>query len=311
MRRASLTILCVCLLLVQMPVDADIGRSEVESGDDTGDVIERTVHAGGTQYDIQVNTSNHTVQVSAVHLADNETSAGYVVQVNDNRVIDVFWEASKGDQNHTEADLMYHYDAGKEVREITFSTYGGSANITYNFTTPRKHEGRYLRPTLTDVSFERINDSWGRVTFTVRSDAQYYYPAYVVVWTPELDAEWVYMDRQKGDNVTRKSLLVPVENGEPFEGEVRMHPRNISETGPLHSQYEFFGRPGNSSFEEVPYEPLRGNKFESHSYESQRVDEEQSKVSDEQFRVAIGGLAVVLVLVILGAVVVSSGRRRV
>lgn len=309
MRRAFFAIICIGLLFAQFPVDATTESPGVERSVQQDEVIERTVNTGGTQYNIEVNTSNHTVQVSAVHLADNETSAGYLVQVNDNRVIDVFWEASEGERNHTQADLMYHYDAGNEVREITFSTYGGITNITYNFTVPRKHEGRYLRPTLTDVNFDRVNGSWGRVTFTVRSDAQYYYPAYVLVWTPNIDRKWVYMHRQKGENVTRKSLLVPVDKGESFEGEIRMHPGNVSETGPLHAQYEFFGHPGNASFREVPYEPLRGDKFEDYSYESQQTNRKQSRVSNEQFRTAIGGVAVALVVVILVAVAVSSRRR--
>lgn len=311
MRRAILILVCLCLIVPQSAVDAYSQPTEDAELQTNEDVIERTVTARGTEYTIRVNTSNHTVQVSAVHFASNKTNAGYIVQMNDKRVIDVLWDATEGEESSAEANLMYQYDAKKEVRNITFSTYHGSANMTYNFTVPRKYEGRYLRPTVTDVDFERINQSWGRMTVTVRSDAEYYYPDYVVVWTPHRDAVWLDLHREKGENVTTDSLLVRVEEGQAFQGELRMHTGNLSKSGPLHTQYEFYGRQGNVSLSEVPYEPVSPFEFDQYSYEnkSRSTTSTQAEYSDFPFRTVIGTVGVLLVVGIVVAVVVSRRRR--
>lgn len=194
-----------------------------------------------------------------------------------------------------------------------FSTYDKRINISYNFTVPRKYEGRYLRPTVTDVEFERVNRSWGRLTVTVRSDAEYYYPTYVMVWTPEVDAKWLFMHREKGENVTRESLLLPVSAGEEFEGELRMHPRWVNRSGPLHTQYEFYGRPGEESLQEVKYEPVESEGFEEYSYENESRQGDSvgpvERTIDGHFRTILGGLAGVAVLVIVVAVVLAQRRR--
>lgn len=310
MRRILLLTICATLLVAQVPLNATLGDSDTTSSVTTDSVIERTVIAEGTRYNIQVNTSNHTVKVSANHFADNKTSAGYMISLNGFTVFNTFWNASEGETNTTTADLMNHYNAREITRNIRFDTYGGSANITYNYTVPRKHDGRYLRPTLTDVEFERLNRSWGRVTVTVRSDAPYYYGVYGLVWMPDAEVKSLTLHRSKGENVTRGSFLVPVEKGEPFEGEIRFHSGNVNGTGPLNQQYEFYGRPGDASVERVPYEPVAKNRVHEYSYENESRGDSQSnpRVSGEQFRTAVGAVAVLLVVVILVAVVVSSRR---
>lgn len=313
MRRAALAFVCILLVVSQVPHHAIGLDSRASNEVQSSDVIERTVRAHGTQYHISVNTSNHTVTISAVHLADNETAAGYSVHLNGNRVLDQPWEASKGDTSRTQAFLMYEYDATKTVRTIMFSTYRKRANLTYNFTVPRKYEGRYLRPTITDVEFERINRTWGRMTVTVRSDAPYYYGAYVVVWTPEIDRKKLYMHRTKGENVTRESFLLPVSAGEPFEGEIRLHPGGINESGPLHTQYEFYGRPGQESLREVEYEPLGLNEIREYSYENESRQRDSpgavERTLDAHFRTVLAGLAGFAVLVIVVGVVLAQRRR--
>jgi len=277
---------------------------------DSNSTIERTLISRGTQYNLTINTSNHTVRVSAKHFAKNKTAAGYVVDLNGNSVINADWHASQGETHNSNSGLMYKYNAMEKHKNITLSTYGGSIDISYNFTVPRQYNGSYLRPTITNVEINRLNRSYGRVTVTIKSDSIYYYPIYYQIWGDEVKAEYIGVQWEKGENLTTASVVMPVKRGEPFEGEIRAHSGLLNETGPLHSQWEFYGYPGDAEFTRVPYEPMRLDRVSEYTYvnESDSVGDSVVGVSDALFRRALGGAGVVLlVIVVLGVV---AGRRR-
>jgi hypothetical protein len=279
--------------------------------DNSNSIIERTLISRGTQYNLTINTSNHTVRVNAKHFSKNKTNAGYVVALNGNRVINTNWYASPGETHNASSNLIYEYDVLEPVKNITLSTYGGSAEISYNFTVPRQYDGRYLQPTVTDVSFERINRTSGRVTVTVRSDSHYRYPAYVRVWAPGVEAEVLYLHAGADQNISVDSLVIPVKQGEPFEGEVWMHANGLNKTGPISARWEFFGYPGDASFNRVPYEPIRLERVSEYTYvnETDSAEDGVADVSDALFRKLLGIAGVVLVVLVVVGVVLGRRRR--
>lgn len=314
MRREFHLLLVFSVLLLSISHTTIASPSEVElenSTNDSPEFLEETVEVRGTIYHISLNKSNHTVTVSAKHIADNRTNSGFTVRIDNQRVIGVGWEPTKGETRTESAELMRHYDAMREEHSLVFSTYGGSANISFEFVVPRRHGGQYLRPTLTDVQFERINDSWGRMTVTFRSDARLNYPTYFRVWTPNVRTKNLDLLKEPGENVSTASILLPVEEGEPFEGEIRMFPRYMNETGPIHTQYEFYGYPGQGSITEVPYEPLSSIEVrESHEYvNDSRTVTDDAVLSDSQYRTGIAGVAVSLIVLLVLSIVLSHRRR--
>lgn len=313
----KLTILLVGVLLVTavpagavgIPAQTHTEVSSIEQHQQEAEILERTLRVEGTEYSLRVNTSNHTVTVNAQHFGENKNNARYLVTLNGQNVISQEWNAERGETRQSNATLIYKYNAMERVRNVTLHTFHGSVGVTYNFTVPRQYEGQYLRPSITDIAFERLNRSHGRLTVTVRSDSTYHYPRYYQVWSQGVRAEYLDVDWEPGKNVTTASMVIPVRQGEPFEGEIKAHSNLLNETGPLHSQWEFFGYPGNAQFTRVPYEPLRLERVTEHTYvnESNAADDEVVGVSDGLFRKALGVAGVVLlVTVVLGVV---AGRR--
>lgn len=307
-------VLMIVLLPMTSPVYAapmENPNQAVDTTSDERDILEKTVNARGTEFLIQIDIEEHTLTVDATHFANNTTSADFSIVLNDFQILKEEWKASAGDKRSVTVDLMPHYQSNIRNQTISFGTYGAFANISYNYTVPRESNGQYLRPTITDVSFERVNQSWGRMTVTLQSDSRFHYPSYVRVWTPNVDAKQVDLFLEKGENVTRASILLPVAEDEPFEGEIRLYPRFLNESGPIHTQYEFYGKPGSASLTEVPYEPL-SNRQVRHSYEyrNESVETDDSAVLTEaQYRLGLGAIAVVLMVGILGAVLVSRRRQ--
>lgn len=314
MRDALVGVIVLSLLISQgqVLVPGNEGNSSQNSISTQSEHLEETVTIRGTNYHVSVYKENHTVKVSATHFASNTTPAGFSVELNGAVVINEGWRSSEGDEITITQDLMPYYKSDQEVQNISFGTYGGSVNLSYNFTVPRKHEGRYLRPTITDVSFDRVNESWGRMTVTLQSDSRYYYHPYVRVWTPDVNAKQVDLFREKGENVSTASILLPVEEGEPIEGELRLYPRHLNGSGPLHTQYEFYGKPGDSSLSEVPYQPLSDREvLDTYEYRNESATKEDSRmVSGAQYRTAIGLVAVALIVVLVGAVLISKRRSQ-
>ncbi|NHN40080.1 hypothetical protein G9C85_00305 [Halorubellus sp. JP-L1] len=275
------------------------------------EVLERTLQVRGTEYQLRVNTSNHTVSVFAEHLAANETNARYAVSLDNQIVINQGWNASEGETSRSQANLIYQYDATERVRNITLSTFYGSTSLSYNFTVPRTYEGRYLRPTVTDVDLNQINESHGRVTVTVRSDSKYYYPVYFQIWAPGVQGKYLQAIRENGENVTTASIIVPVEEGDVFEGELKAHTGWLNESGPLHAQWEYYGHPGQEQFDRVPFEPMDIEKIDDYSYrnESRDAQRPEDSVLSEQYRTIIGGVAAASFVLIVVAVLVAQRRR--
>lgn len=315
MRKLTILLLGVLLIaalpvgVVGVPAQSHPGASSIEQYEVEDEILERTLRVQGTEYTLRVNTSNHTVRVNARHFGENQTNARYVVTLNEQNVISEEWTAERGETRQSNATLIYQYNALERVRNVTLHTFHGSAEVTYNFTVPRQYKGKYLRPSITDITFERLNRSHGEITVTVRSDSKYYYPRYYQVWTQGVVAEYLNVDREIGQNVTTASMVIPVKKGEPFEGEIRAHSGWLNETGPLHSQWEFYGYPGDAQFSRVPYEPMRLERVTEHTYvnESDAVGGSGAGVSDALFRKALGGAGIVLVLMVVLGVVV--GRR--
>jgi hypothetical protein len=309
-----LGIVAITWVLSAPVIVADDGNSSIQienDSDGSNSTIERTLISRGTQYNLTINTSNHTVLVNARHFGKNKTAAGYVVALNGNSIISTNWYASHGETHNSNSSLIYEYNALKQVQNITLSTYGGSTRLSYNFTVPRKHEGRYLRPTVTDVSFERINRTSGRVTVTVRSDSQYRYPAYIRVWAPGVKADVLYLHAGADKNVSTDSLIVPVSQDEPFEGELRMHANGLNKQGPISAEWEFYGYPGDAHFTRVPYEPMRLERVTEYTYvnESSSAEGAMAGVSEGLFRRALGTAGVVLALIVVLGVVLGRRRR--
>jgi len=308
--------LLVGLLLTQSVILPVAGHLPVQDTPKTlnetrEDVVERTLQVRGTEYQLRVNTSNHTVSVFAEHFANNETNARYSVSLNERTVITQGWNATGGETKRSQTSLIYQYDASERVRNITLDTYYGSVSLSYNFTVPRTYEGQYLRPTVTDVAFDRINDSHGQVTVTVRSDSLYRYPAYVRVWAPGVKGKVLYLHVGGDENVSVDSIEVPVEEGEVFEGELRMHSEGLNESGPLHAQWEYYGQPGQEQFEQVPYEPLELEEVEEYSYqnESRATESSDGVFGGGQYRMLIGVLAGLSFFVVLVGVLVARRRQ--
>ncbi|WP_227130590.1 hypothetical protein [Halorubellus salinus] len=275
-------------------------------------IIERTFRTRGTEYVLRVNVSNHTLRVSAEHFADNKTNAAYAVQLNNNRLISRGWRASEGETSQSQVYLLNKYYAGDVLRNITLYTHEKVFSFTYNFTVPRKHNGRYLRPTVTNVAFEQVNRTHGRVFVTARSDTKHHYPAYARVWTPDVDAKLLYLHSGGGDNKTTESLIVPVAKGEKFEGEIWIHADGLNETGPLHAKWEFYGRPGNAHFNRVPFEPMKLNRVSEYTYVNESAsDSGRFEMSDREYRRVLGGIGVVLLLIVVVGVLLGRRRRRV
>lgn len=314
----ELTVLLVGILLVSTvtvaaigaPAEARFEESSIKQFEQEDDVIERTLRVRGTEYTLRVNTSNHTVRVSAVHFGENRSNARYAVTLNGHDVISEGWNASQGETLQSSASLIRKYHAMESARNITLHTFYGSVSVNYNFTVPRQYEGQYLRPTITDMTFERLNRTSGRLTVTVRSDAKYIYPVYYQVWTETVQAQYLDLRRDKDENVTTGSIVIPVEQGEPFDGEIRAHSSLLNETGPLHSQWKFYGRPGDAQFSRVPFEPMALERVSEYTYvnESRSSDDDVAGVSDALFRQVLGVAGgVLLVVVVVG---VALGRRR-
>jgi hypothetical protein len=306
----GIIIISISISAPAIAVDSPGSSMQFETNSyDSKSTIERTLVSRGTQYNLKINTTNHTVQVNARHFSDNKTDAGYVVSLNGNSVINTNWYASHGETHNSTSNLIHEYNALRVIRNITISTYGGSGEISYNFTVPRQYEGRYLRPTVTDISFERINRTAGQVTVTVRSDSQYRYPAYVRVWGREVGSEVLYLHVGAGKNLSRDSLVVPVGQGEPFEGELWMHANGLDQDGPINAKWEFYGYPGDAEFTRVPYEPMQLERVSEYTYvnESNSVDDRVGGVSDGLFRRALGVAGGALLLIVVVGVVL--GRR--
>jgi hypothetical protein len=316
MHRKSHLILILSVLIISIPysgIATPSSSGSVNSPDEVPVLIEETLEIRGTIYHIEINKRNHTVKVSAEHIADNRTHAGFTVSIDDQRVIGVGWEPNQGDTRTESAELMMQYNAMREEHSLIFSTYGNSTTITYDFIVPRKYKGRYLRPTLTDVQFERISRSKGRMTVTFRSDALLNYPTYFRVWTPNVQARNLELYKKPGQNVSTASIILPVPRGEPFEGEIRMFPARMNETTPIHTQYEFYGYPGQSSLKQVPYEPLSSIEVrESYQYVNEsRTETGESVFSHSQYRIGIAGIAATLVVLLMLAIALSHRRREV
>jgi hypothetical protein len=305
----SIVLSTVPISLVALPGE----NINTDRGSESADIIKKSVEARGTVYDIRVNKSNHTVTVSAKHIAANRTFAGFGVSIDGQGVFNLDWEPTEGDEITRSSKLMRKYDAMQEEHLLEFYTYGGGVNITYDFVVPRKYHGQYLRPTLTDVDFERINRTHGRMTVTFRSDARLNYPTYFTIWTPNVRAEGLGLIKDLDENVSKASIVLPVPKGEPFEGEIRMYPRHLNGTGPIHTQYEFYGYPGQASLSQVPYEPLSSIEVrETHEYVNESGTETSEPVlSDSEYRTGIAGLASVLVVILVLGVVLSHRRREV
>lgn len=198
------------------------------------------------------------------------------------------------------------------MRNITLYTHKNVFSFTYNYTVPRKYNGRYLRPTVTGVEFDQVNRTHGRVTVTARSDTKHRYPAYARIWTPDVDAKLLYLHSGAGDNVTTKSLVLPVARGEDFEGEIWIHADGLNETGPLHAKWEFYGRPGNAHLSRVPFEPMELNRISEYTYVNESAsDSGRFEMSDREYRRVLGGVGVVLVLIVVVGVLLGRRRRRV
>lgn len=314
----KLRILLIGVLLVstipvttaEAPGEPRPGTSSVEHTEREDDVLERTLRVRGTEYVLRVNTSNHTVRVNAVHFGENQSNARYAVTLNGQDIISKGWDASEGATHRSNATLIREYHAMDTARNITLHTFYGSVSVNYNFTVPRQYEGQYLRPTITDIEFERLNRTSGKVTVTVRSDAKLIYPRYYQVWSQGVQAEYLGLRRDKDENVTTASMIIPVAQGEPFDGEIRAHSSLLNETGPLHSQWEFYGRPGAAEFGRVPFEPLALERVSEYTYvnESGSNDGGTWEASDELFRQTLGIVGgVMLAIVVVG---VALGRRR-
>jgi hypothetical protein len=314
------SILLVALLVVAALSIAPttIGSGEKDSsitkveGYKSDKVLERTFQSRGTKYSLSVNTSNNTIRVKAEHFADNQTNAGYAIYLNGKQLTNQRWSLSQGDTKLYQKNLINEYYAGDIVRNITLYTKSEITSINYNFTVPRKHNGRYLRPTVTNVEFEQVNRTHGRVIVTARSDTKYHYPAYARIWTPDVDAKLLYLHSGAGDNVTTKSLVLPVARGEDFEGEIWIHADGLNETGPLHAKWEFYGRPGNAHLSRVPFEPMELNRVSEYTYVNESASDSAAlEMSDREYRRALGGIGVVLLLVVVVGVLLGRRRRRV
>jgi hypothetical protein len=128
---------------------------------------------------------------------------------------------------------------------------------------------------------------------------------------PGVDAEVLYLHAGAGKNVSTDSLIVPVTQGEPFEGEIWMHANGLNQSGPISAKWEFYGQPGHAEFSRVPFEPLRLERVSEYTYvnESGSRGEEVAGVTDGVFRRALGLTGVVLVLVVVVGVVLGRRRR--
>ncbi|MFC6955042.1 hypothetical protein [Halorubellus litoreus] len=276
------------------------------------EVIERSFRSRGTEYLISVNLSNHTVRVKADHFADNQTSVGFALYLNDKQLTNQMWTLSQGQTKKYKKKIINDYYAGDIYRNLTIYTRNEVASIAYNFTVPRKYNGRYLRPTIKKIDFERLNHTAGRLTITVRSDSEYYYPIYYQIWTPGVQADYIEVRPTEGENITRSSIILPIDKGESVEGEIRAHAMLLNKTGPLSTQVEFYGRPGNVQFQRVPFEPLQLERVTEHTYVNESVSENGAfGVSDQAFRRVLGGVGVLLLLIVVVGVLLGRRRRRV
>lgn len=275
-------------------------------------LIERTLRTRGTEYVLRVNTSNHTVHVSASHFAENQTYSGYAVSLNGRDIIDKPWKASQGETIQSQSSLIYKYYAGSVRQNITLQTYGSSLQITYNFTVPRKHNGRFLRPTVTDIRFEYLNRTHGRISVTARSDSLYRYPAYARIWTPNTQSKVLYLHVGGDTNETVESVVVPIKRGRSFEGEILLYATRLNESRPLNAKWEFFGRPGNSQLSHVPFEPISRERVSEYTYVNESPAESGGfGVTGDEYRRVLGVVGVVLLLVVVLGVLWGRRQRRV
>ncbi|WP_323677417.1 hypothetical protein [Halorubellus sp. PRR65] len=311
-------ILAGVLLVAVMPAPVSLGGEDIHKeapstiDSTSGGVIEKSFTKRGTKYVLRVNLSNHTLRVRADHFAENQTNAGYAIYLNGKQLTNQRWVISKGETKQYQTSLFHEYYAGDILRNITLYTKEELVSVTYNFTVPRKHDGRYLRPTVTDVEFEQINRTHGRVIVTARSDTKYRYPAYARIWAPGVDAKILYLHSGAGDNKTTESLIMPVRRGEDFEGEIWVHATGLNETGPLHAKWEFYGRPGNAQFSRVPFEPMRLERVSEYTYVNDSASDSGGfGMNDGDFRRVLGGLGVVLLLVVVVGVLLGRRRREV